>query len=273
MRDEILAFLKRANELGDVVADLCDTGEKSTGIVRSFEPGEIQNPETCADTILDAVKSDAIGRSGKVRYELVGVRGGKRWGRQAILIDAGGGASFGAEDASMAGIVVECIRDKRDLMRMSIAHTDNIMARMQTMLDMQAKQLIAVEEQRVEIFRVLEDLTQNRHARDLANKAQEADQKTTSRLVEDLVPLFPALVNRLAGKRTGDPLTMAPEMVASLLGSLDEGQIEKIASALHPMQAAAFFEFMQAAAAAKESHDRKQLAAANGATTTQGGAG
>lgn len=84
--------------------------------------------------------------------------------------------------------------------------------------------------------------------------------------------MLPALTNRLLGRATGEPATMAPEIMSSLLGSLDEGQIEKIASALHPMQAAAFFEFMQAMAAAKEAADRKAAAAANGANA-HGGTG
>lgn len=266
MRDEILAFLKRANELGGVVIDVCDTGASTAGIVRSFEPDEVVDVESTTDQILDIVKSDALGRSGKVRYELVGVRDGKRWGRQAVIIDAGTSTALGLEDATQAGITIECMRDRREIMRMSMGQTQQIMARMESMLAMQQEEKIELEKQRVQMFGLLEELTQAKHARELAAKEQEASHKQSQKLVEELTTLFPSFANRLIGHvKPDDPAAMAPEMISSLLGSLDEKQLEMIASALHPMQAAAFFEFMQATAKAKEAAEHKQLAASNGA--------
>lgn len=189
-----------------------------------------------------------------------------------MVIDVGGAASFGVEDANMAGIIIELTRDKRDIMRMCLAHTDSIMARQQTMMDMQSKQLIAIEEQRVKIFEVLEDLTQNRHARDIAAKEAETNAIAQRRLTEQFLPLLPAMANRLLGKSTGDSAAMAPEMVNGLIESLDEEQLQKIASALHPAQAAVFFEFVESMVKAKEERARTEKSASNG-TNASGGIG
>jgi len=279
MREELVAFLKRAADAGDVVCDLCDTGPHA-GLVRSYEPAEVSNPELCAESILDQARSDATGKNGKIRYEVTATREGKRFGRHPIVIDTGigsGSGSFGVEDANLPGILVELIRDKRLMMTMMVGSFDNMMGRMQTMLDLQAKQLIETEKTRIQGYEVVEDLIQHRHDRDIAAKRQSSDERAQDRMVETFVPLASVVANKLLGKATGEAAPLAPEMMGALLESLDEKQIEGIMSTLNPSQATAFLAFMQATAAAKEQKDAKEKkeyeARVNGSVNAGGGAG
>ena len=259
MREDLVAFLKRAAETGDIVIDLCDTGIQA-GIVRSFEPAEVAAVEICADTILDSAKSDAVGRNGKIRYEVTGVRDGKRWGRHPIVIDTGIGnaGTFGVEDANLQGIVVELIRDKRLMTTVMVGQADNMMTRMQAMLDLQAKERLEVENQRIKIFEILEDLSQHKHERDITARRVEVEARASDRMVEGFMPMVPMIANKLLGKATGETLPLGGEMIGSLLASLDEKQIQAIMSTLDPMQAAAFISFMQETAKLKEETEAKE---------------
>lgn len=252
-RDATIAFLQRNT---GAEFDLCDALRE---LVRSFAPSEVGDVGAAADLILDACKDDAHGKTGRVRFELVATKEGKRAGRHAISIDAGAG-TLGQEDATIQGVLIECLRDKRDVMRMAFAHREEIDRRQDQMLALFHQQAAKSEEQRIKTFEVLEELISHKAERDLATRKADMEHRSTARMMEAFAPLIPAAANRLLGTATGTTAPLGPEMLGEFLRSFSVEQLAEIATKMNPMQQAAFFEIVELADKAKADQIKRDTA-------------
>src|ERR1700675_3027017 len=115
-RNDIQAFIERAQKAGIGHVVLYAAGATDNGIVLPLPLSDMAS-ERAADEAFDAAKNDTAGKTGLCRYALVALRDGAQWGRCAFVIDAGRG-NFDIDDVSMRALVVEEIRDKRDMLRM-----------------------------------------------------------------------------------------------------------------------------------------------------------
>ncbi len=247
MNDDVLRFLERVLQAGGVSVDVCDASSIDKAIIRGFEPGEVADGEAFAEAVLETCRLDAVGRTGRLRFELVATRDGKRWGRHSIVMDAGGAPAFGTDDANMAGIIVELIRDKRAVTQMAFAHTDAMFLRQGQMLELTQKQLVNAEEQRIKVFETLEQLIDNKAKRDLDASKQASDQRTQAKMIESVTPLIPAALNKLLGFASGKPNLLGGKALTQFMKSLTEDQMVTIAQTLDPAQQAALFQIAEAA--------------------------
>lgn len=264
MRDDLIPFLASMRSKATDF-DVCEA-TAAREIVRSFTAAELGDEGAAADLIIDVCRRDASeGKSGRVRYEIIASKEGKRLGRQALSIDTGRHGEFSLDDANAQGVLIECIRDKRDIMRMAFAHQEELFKRLAQQLELMASEKKAVEEMRLKMFDAYEYVLSGKSEREIHTMKAQSEAKAVGRMVEAFVPLLPAAANRLLSKATGQKAPLLPESLKSLLGSFDEEQLSNILPHLKPAQQAALLEIMSANAEAEESAQKKAETYANGA--------
>ena len=171
---------------------------------------------------------------------------GQAWGRQSIAIDAGKG-DFEREDADLRGIIVECIRDRRESQRMCMNYTEGLISKYAQQLDTYAVQLSHAMDSQLKVIEVLERLKSDALQRDLAMRKAAVTERNQERMVETFIPIVPALANRLMGagaKGKIDKSELGPEekMILELFDSIPADQMLKIGSHLSLPQQTALME-------------------------------
>ncbi len=225
-------------------------------------------PGAPIDEADDAAQNDAVGRTGAVRYSLVASKGSV-WGRYGFIIDAGAGI-LGAENATMQGMLLEALRDKREAVRMSNAVVETFFHRSQQMIEFHAEQSAKAEEKHMAMIDMLEQMISGKADRDLKAREMELHGETTKKMVDGFMPLVPVAANRLLGHFTGTPAPLGPEMIRAFLKSFPPEQLAKMAEGMTPEQIATFSEIMRTIAdeetkkETKEAKDRAARPNANG---------
>lgn len=223
-------------------------------IVHTFEGVLERDPMDLGLEAVGLAQSDAAGKSGAVRFEIIACReAGQQWGRQVLVIDGGAG-SFDTDDVTIKGLMVEMIRDRRDMTRMTLSYNESLFDRMQQQNDMMAQQIVRADEIRLKMFEVLENLTTEKHRRDLETRRAAHNERSRERMVESFVPLVPALMNKFVGHTSGKPaeLSAAPaaaptDPVSLFVKSITQEQVGKIFPLLSPSQQGALVELSEAA--------------------------
>lgn len=265
--DDLAFWIKSTREkLADL--DVCEASARHE-VLRSFTQAELQNENEAAALIFDVCRQDlAAGRSGLVRFEVIATdAGGKRVARYAFAIDAGRQRDLTLEDASIATVLVECLRHNRMLVQMTHGHTEEIMRRMGQQLEMAHAQTANVEKQRLQQFEILELLLSNQTERNIQIEKAKAEAKASEQITRSITPIIPSLLGRFVAKQTGEKAPLLPESVRQFMGSIREDQFDGILNALDPGQRAALMEVM---IAFKESEDAGAPATQAGASATNG---
>lgn len=233
-------FLDRALGAGCTLLELRSTGPEGQEPVCSWDL-----PGVTIDDANDAAENDVIGRSGTVRYLLCAVKpdGKTIWGRHAFVLSAGAG-NFAEENATLAGIVVECIRDKRDMTKMALGYTENLFGRFQEMLEFHGAIAQKSEEKHMEMLSLMEQLISHKDERDLKKRENELTAETTRTMVRTFAPLIPAAANRLLGRVTGTPAPLGDHVMREFLKSFTPEQLAYFAERMSPEQLATFGEMV-----------------------------
>lgn len=237
-------FLDRAIAAGCNLLELRSSGPEGVESVCSWDL-----PGVTVDEADECARNDSVGRTGQVRYLLAARKEGSPdlWGRWAFVLDAGSG-NFGEENATLAGIVVECIRDKRDVTKMALGYTESLFARFQQMLEFHGAVAAKAEEKHMAMLELMENLVSHQDDRKLKHAEMELHALTTKRMIDTFTPLIPAAANRLLGHLTGTPAPLAAEAMSEFLKSFTPEQLAYFAEKMNPGQLVAFSEMMRTVA-------------------------
>lgn len=264
-------FLDRALSAGATLLELRSTGPEGQEPVCSWDL-----PGATVDEADDAAQNDAVGRSGSVRYILCAINpDGKVWGRHAFVLQAGAG-NFAEENATLAGIVVECIRDKRDMTKMALGYTENLFGRFQEMLEFHGAVAAKSEEKHMQMLSLMEELISHKDERDTKRRENELTAETTRTMVRTFAPLIPAAANRLLGKFTGTPAPLGDHAMREFLKSFTPDQLAYFGERMTPEQLAAFSEMISTIGKEEETKERdeaKDREAYRAATVTNANGG
>lgn len=260
-REDAVRFLERAKKKGIPHVDLFACGSIDNAIVQSFAFEEDGSCEVIADDAFLAAQGDTAGRSGSLRFELVAHKSGKQWGRFPFTVDAGD-AQFDTEDASVRGLLVEAIRDKREAYAMALTHTQSMFERFETFVNTLAKQVEAGEEIKLKCFELFAQLSDNKAARDREDEKLRLEVETQRHLIESFKPalglglakiLGPASPTNV-GEKNAEMISDAAQLMG-VLESLSEQQFGEIFPKLNMTQQAVLLELAQKRTAAREAEE------------------
>ena len=154
--------------------------------------------------------------------------------------------AFDSEPANKIGLIAQLMRHNEAIMRSSLGATNNVINQYARTVATLASQNEALNAKHVESMVLMEDLTVQKHERQLQNRREDFQLGMKQEIFKDGKTLLPLVVNRLVGKKVlpenVDAKTMA---MKGLMESLRPEQIGKVAQQLNPAQQVAFLEFYE----------------------------
>lgn len=182
------------------------------------------------------------------------------------MIDTG---DVGSEPATEAGLTKQLMRHLESIQRMNMQFSGQIMHTMVKENERLSTQVETMQESYVEALQTMEELSTQKHTRDLALKEKDHDLQTRAKLIDAGTALLPALANKVIGAKilpeTTDPLKM---QIVKLAQALSPGEMEGIMNAIqNPALKIAFYEVLSTVAsevgtadAAAEHSDENSIA-------------
>lgn len=201
----------------------------------------------------ETLTTDADGLSGVQRYMLICCCGynddQQKLGRLPIRYrgesqDAEEDA-LSSEPATAKGLVAQSQRHTEAFARMAMAQTASISTIQERMISRLAEMNERLMDKHVEVITLIEDLSSQKHLRDLEAKKQEGKDATRAMMVKQVLPMLATVVRKYTGATIPGGAS-APEMlqIRTLLEGLSEEQQEAMLSILTPAQTVAWVSLM-----------------------------
>lgn len=256
-----LPLLVFAPENGDAVPDKVElrhvsVSDKATPVrAWTISGADDSRIKDVCDQIDAASADDADGVGGVQRYAVVATSKGDQIGRLILRYRAEGDTpgdhgEFGdSEPANGKGLAAQAMRHTEAFaktMAMGAGGTIEQLARMNARL---ATMVETMMDKHMEHVTLVEELTSNKHARDLETKALEAQSSAKEEVIREvIIPLLPVLQSKFLG--ITPPGLLPPEVKAlrNLATRLNDAQIDGIMSHLSDSQKAELAVILQAGA-------------------------
>jgi hypothetical protein len=195
-------------------------------------------------------QSDADGIGGTQHYILQAVDSdGATLTRKAFRVqgdDPDVGGEISSEPATKGGLLAQTMRHLEAVMRTSTISTESIMKHMARTIDRLAEQNESLQEQRSEVFEMLEQLTSAAHERQIASKNAESRNAAMMEAAKSLKVLVPLIASKISGqKMLGDG--SQGQAISAVMDSIkqDPERLASLVQLLKPEEQAVLFELMQ----------------------------
>jgi len=162
----------------------------------------------------------------------------------------------GSEPPTQKGLTTQLMRHTEALTRLLVANGAQTQSHMQSMLDKAFKRVEELENDRMEAIRLVEQISNDTHGREIEMKKETAKIGRQQEAWESFKVLAPTLLNKVAGKHLlPEKITPKAEIVHTLMASLTPEQIEALKGVFTPPQLIGFAELYELEA--KEDERRK----------------
>ena len=151
-----------------------------------------------------------------------------------------------SESPDASGLAVQAMRHVEALMRINVNTPAMVIQQLQRLVSSQGAQIEKHDEHRLATYALIENLTQKKHERDMDLRHQEFKDRNMQEIVDKVILLLPAAVNKISGKNIL-PEKVTPEgmMVRELMKSFSPEQMESLQKVLKPEQQMLLFQFYQ----------------------------
>lgn len=150
-----------------------------------------------------------------------------------------------SEPATKSGLLTQLMRHNEGLTKSLVAANAQIISTLQRTIARQAEQLEKSDEQRIEGFRIMEDLLSEKNKRDIeaAREAHALDMKQDA--LNSVKMLLPVAINKMVGKHVlPENLSAKEAQFKALAESMTPDQFAGILSNLSPAQQIALTELL-----------------------------
>lgn len=177
------------------------------------------------------------------------------------------------EPPTKTGFLQQTMRHNEQIMRTSVAATGTAMRTLQHLTSRLADRNEALEERLADNFELIEQLSQERHVREMEMRETEGQEDRKQIAFQRGMQLLPAAVNKLVGK-TVMPVEVDPTQmqIKDFAESLSPRQFQQLQAILGPEQQINLVTLLQqigygSEEAGKGSEEEKEEASGNGAKT------
>lgn len=254
-------------ELRHISASDKTTSVRAWGIAGADE----SRLKSICDEVSGAAEDDADGIGGVQRYAVVALRDdGTSSGRLVIRCRAETteeGSEFGdSEPANSKGLVAQTMRHSEAFaktMSMGSGAVVEQLVRQNARLSSMVELML---DKHLEHIRLVEDLSNDKAARDVMSKEAETKAIATEEIAKTVAALLPAMVKRFTGVTPEN--YQSPEVVAlrKLAGALTGPELDAIQTHLKPEHSAVVMEILKGAAESEAQAEETRLTKRNGAS-------
>jgi hypothetical protein len=169
------------------------------------------------------------------------------------LVFAVGGDSFGedgnelvSEAPNQRGLTSQLMRHNEAMAKMLVLGMQSVMQSQQRTIVQQSQQLEHVSDKHFEAVALIEEMSSNKHERDLEAKRLDLKQQMQIETFQNVKMLVPAVVNRLSGKKVmKEPVTPQQMLLKKFMDSIKPDQFQKWLNEMNTEQRIAIMELYQ----------------------------
>ena len=230
--------------------------------------------------ILKAAQEDAADLFGRQRYGLYAYYETRPdiVAESCTIVMYGGGEGASEEESienegpNQKGLLAMLMRHANASHQLVMQSALGIQRALSETNQLLAGRLTHMEERHYGVLQSFEDLTTQKHGRDLADKESKVKLRALEEGLDALKMLFPTIVNAVAGRRLlPEKQSTVDGMIGAFMESIDKEQMDALMGVLKPEQTIVlmtlFNQYQEAKAreaAERGEEDRKREAAANG---------
>lgn len=197
-----------------------------------------------ADDIDKATQDEADQLDGVQQYMILGYRehSGDRPVarfpiRQTCSVDNEDNPSLQSEPANLGGICAQQMRHNEALVRTSVGGWREMISIMQKTLARQSDTIENLIAQRQETFATIEEAQSGKALREAEAAERQAREKRQDALIETFLPLVPAVVNMVSGRKLlPEKTTPERQMVVKFMETISPEQFQQMRGILDPEQ-------------------------------------
>jgi len=232
---------------------------QSTSIIDTWAIGGNEQNDIAVQEIVEQVKleaqnfADVIGGN---QTFMITVRGEHDFVANTYfkMIGLRAEDGIGSEPANQKGVLAQLMRHNQQLMSMNNMAMSQAFRHLTSMNERLSDRNETLEQHRIDMYDVLEDLTTRKHEREIEANTAIENSELKRKAFEQFLPLLPLVLNKIAGVEGGGDSAMGNTLL-TFFESLDDKQRQEIQDSLSQEQQIVLMSLWQEVASKGEENE------------------